>query len=263
MVGDRERRRRSEYRRRVRLKHVVVTRLNARHRDRTNLDPEWLRRRVDLFKAYAAKSMKNQSSTDFDWIVWADLETPSPLAEEIHDIVKDVGGRVIWDRQRFSTEGLSNLLQVDMMDCDEVPEWILTTRLDSDDMIANDFIELTQSEFVLASESPTDFEIEMLSGCLFEERTRKLLQAEGGERRFVSYACHVVEEDMYFENCYRQPRPKEMVRRRKLRTRTSWMKVFHDQNCLSRLEYGKLGGMSDEVLEYRFGICGEALGKVE
>ena len=260
MVGEQWSRRADEYGRRVGLRHDIVTRMNTPHREGLNRDPSWLRYRVDLFRKYAAASIDRQTVRTFNWTVWIDLDTPDDFFDEIAEIVESRNGRCIWDRRKFDANAFERLCHSDYfgIEARDLPEWIVTTRLDSDDSLAPDFVKLVQAECVLCFDRDDDFRVILENGCLYDEQTGRMFKAEGGSDLFVTHASKVKDSEVGFvDNCYTNPRDCRNARNAVVRSTSAWMKVFHEKNCISKLEVGRLGSLDPSVLGERFGICGE------
>lgn len=110
-------------------KFYIVTRLNApcfpgRERlEANNLDYKWLVSRLYLLQKFCQRSVMNQGWKNFEWILWCHPETTA------------------WFRNKISCFPATVLYA----DCvSEAIDWdadiIVTTRLDSDDLIHRDFM---------------------------------------------------------------------------------------------------------------------------
>ena len=53
-------------------------------------DPEWLRYRLDLFKAVTLPSIKAQKNSSFRLIVQVDEELPEPFSAELHGAIENL-----------------------------------------------------------------------------------------------------------------------------------------------------------------------------
>ena len=129
------------------FKHVILTRFNIRYVEDPDVpsigtDPDWLADRFALFDRHCLPSVRAQREQNFSWILFFDRATPEPFAE----------------RARELGAGQSNILPVFVDDLpiefvknavrDLVPgsaKWVLTTRLDNDDALHEDFVRSVQS----------------------------------------------------------------------------------------------------------------------
>lgn len=124
------------------FRHVILTRFNIRWDERPTgpslgTNPEWLRDRFELFERYCVPSMLNQTRSSFFWLLFFDHETPPEFAERarslatLHPGIRPVFCGLLTPevRRRSIIEALP-----------DQPEWLLTTRLDNDDGLHEDFL---------------------------------------------------------------------------------------------------------------------------
>ena len=116
------------------MNHFVVIRFNT-----GNTDPDWLEHRMKFFRAFTAPSLRSQTNQNFTPVLLVDPSTPDSIVDEIKEV-----GLVykINSGQKFAPRdtGFKSFLTENTDD-----EWVITSRLDSDDGYAKDFIERTQS----------------------------------------------------------------------------------------------------------------------
>jgi hypothetical protein len=127
--------------------HIVLTRFNVRvnySASRTGIDPDWLAHRFQLFEQFCYPSMRSQVNQNFKWLVFFDSETPIAFKQKIagyaewhHFIPVYVDGEFTSALNR--TTVLAHLPQD--------TEFLITTRLDNDDAVSRDFIEVIQANF--------------------------------------------------------------------------------------------------------------------
>lgn len=107
-------------------------------RRRYERDPNWLEQRFSLFDKYCRPSVSAQTFKDFEWIFLVNPEFPGWSA----DLEKRLPGKVAyitapWDEFQPQVEDCLN--QETWRD-----NWVTTIRLDSDDIITNDFLMKTR-----------------------------------------------------------------------------------------------------------------------
>ena len=151
-----------------------------------NLDETWLAGRFDLFERYCLPSVKGQTCQDFRWIVLFDAATPEHFKKRIQTLKAEydrlipcfvdsdslpdlpVGYLDLVEEYDYKVEaaypGRSQDLDIDgerqlrlivppllrsvIKDLSvEVPEWFLTSRLDNDDALHQDFVQAVQKHF--------------------------------------------------------------------------------------------------------------------
>lgn len=136
------------------MKHFLLTRFNIRSENWKHtksgvdiLSDEWLDRRFDVFEKFCFPSVKNQSNQNFFWYVIFDKETPVEYQERIALLANNFKNLNI-----VYTNGFKNLKDTIThyinKAISENDQFIITTRLDNDDMIHQDFTETIQKLFV-------------------------------------------------------------------------------------------------------------------
>ena len=124
--------------------HVVLTRFNAltgySDRPEKRIDPVWLTGRFDLFDRFCYPSLQAQR-VEFDWLVFFDAGTPVEFRERIdrYDRLTPV----------YVEEPLTDPLIASAVHERLRPnfDYLITTRVDNDDAIADSYLERVQGEF--------------------------------------------------------------------------------------------------------------------
>jgi hypothetical protein len=119
--------------------HLILTRYNVGlYTDNPyNIeDPDkWMAERFDLFrKTY--NSVENQTSLSFRWVIFYDDKTPKKFIERL---------RLFFELPHVRFVPFSKFDEIKSFNYGS--EFILTTRLDNDDLISPNFIDSVQSEF--------------------------------------------------------------------------------------------------------------------
>ncbi len=137
-------------------RHFIITRFNLRSdndkwktdkQGKSVLTDEWLRHRINLFMKYCLPSVLNQSCPDFKWLLYLDSSTSEQVRQEFIEIEK-INSQVI---KIIYADGFDEFEQRYGNDviglCENVPEYIITTRLDNDDIVHKDFIRKIREKF--------------------------------------------------------------------------------------------------------------------
>ncbi|MEV7604334.1 glycosyltransferase [Paenarthrobacter sp. NPDC089322] len=141
--------------------HFVLTRFNVRSfYHKAEPTDAWLQERVRLFKDYCIPGFRHQTENRFTWLVFFDSLSPTWLREEIDGLAEDTFHPVYVDgpfSQEFLSETIGRLCST---------PYVITTRVDNDDAVANDFIETIQGCF----ESQEAAFINLVNGAQYAER---------------------------------------------------------------------------------------------
>lgn len=131
--------------------HFFLTKFNVRSFPdlRPGCDPTWLENRFRLFDRYCFPSVRNQSNQNFKWLVFFDADTPDSFKQKIAEYTTK------WENfvplyidiplpyGEFPPEIRSIVSQVVAPDC----EYLITTWLDNDDAIHQDYVSMIQDNF--------------------------------------------------------------------------------------------------------------------
>lgn len=132
------------------MKHYLLTRFNLTFKEwKTSkngelvLTDKWLKNRFVLFENYCLLSVKNQTNQDFVWCVFFDIKTPAQYRDKIEVISKSYS-----NFKPIFIDGNENLkksfIDYIIKDITKEDKYIITTRLDNDDLIHKDFIKTIQ-----------------------------------------------------------------------------------------------------------------------
>lgn len=137
-------------------KHFIITRFNLRSFDNTwNTDKfgnsvltdAWLDHRVELFMKYCLPSVINQTCKDFLWLLYFDVTTNDLVKQKFIELEKVHSGliKVIWSNgyDDFTKHYCRDVMSF----CSGEHEFVITTRLDNDDIIHKDFIKKIRENF--------------------------------------------------------------------------------------------------------------------
>lgn len=208
--------------------HFIITRFNIWSLDITNTRPEgvpdkeWLSHRFRLFDTFTYPSVRGQKNQDFKWIVLFDVNTPGSFREKI-DAYTDWNNFI----PRFITS-LDELPGIVSDETDETAKYLITTRLDNDDAIGVDFIELVQHQF-----SGQHFEFVNFSSGYVLHRDKLYLKTGFYSNPFIS----LVEKIGAFKTVYCGPHNKlyDLGTIRKIETKPLWLQIVHKHNISNRV----------------------------
>lgn len=132
--------------------HVLMTRFNLATPGREfsiRTQPGWLEGRFDLFERYCLPSVAAQSSRDFEWIIYFDIDTPQVFKDRITTLQKVFPFRAFYTPM-FGQTGWQDSIRSEIAPTTPL---LLTTRLDSDDALANTFFERLHAEIEAGGQS--------------------------------------------------------------------------------------------------------------
>lgn len=137
-------------------KHFLITRFNVSNildaRWQTTkagnklLTEEWLTERFRLFETYCFPSVKNQTNLNFQWCVFFDTNTPDRFQTRIQKLAEtfETFRPVFIDGGAAFQSTMKNIIRAAVMGEDK---FVITSRVDNDDILHKDFIATIQQLF--------------------------------------------------------------------------------------------------------------------
>lgn len=135
------------------FKHLLATRFNVRIGDwkttkngEVLLTDKWMEDRFTLFESYCFPSVINQSNQNFTWCIYFDIETNEIFKQRIKKLTESYPNIRI-----FFIDGIIELRPhlidfIASMSEDDF-SYVITSRLDNDDLLHRDYIKVIQNLF--------------------------------------------------------------------------------------------------------------------
>ncbi|WP_242120405.1 glycosyltransferase [Aestuariivivens sediminicola] len=132
------------------FKHFLITRFNLRNPDWTTskknksvLTKEWHDNRFELFTNFCFESVKGQTNTNFEWLVYFDTTTPEKFKTIIRDLEKKMPNfiPIFIDGMSLFLPSITSYIAK----CSE--PYIITSRIDNDDCLGKQYIATVQKQF--------------------------------------------------------------------------------------------------------------------
>ena len=129
----------------MRICHLLLTRFNIQYEpnETSGINPTWLDERLQLFEQYCLPSVKNQSCNDFIWLLFCDIRTPEKYKRIINLYKTQIPQlRVYW--LPYHTNDYYDVFTDLGKEYAQGYDLLVTSRIDNDDSIAYNYIELVQ-----------------------------------------------------------------------------------------------------------------------
>lgn len=185
---------------------------------------EWLEHRFHLFDRFCFPAVRAQTNSDFRWLVFFDVDTPGAFKKRIETYAQ-------WDRfvpcyaESYGNLGAGRVIR------DLAPpgsEFLITTRLDNDDAIADRYVQRVQDAFARQEAAFINF----TNGYIL--RKRRLYAARQYSNTFIS----LIERFDGFRTVL-QHRHSDLLRLgavQQVDIEPLWLQVIHGRNVLNRLD---------------------------
>ncbi len=128
----------------VEFEHALITRFNLKtlYSSFDTNDSTWLDERFELFERFCFPSVKNQTNQLFRWYILYDTNLPIRYKNKLVGYTNEMRNLHPIFLEKFDKEVLSSLISQDTK-----ADFLISTRLDSDDSIENNFIQCVQDNF--------------------------------------------------------------------------------------------------------------------
>ncbi len=227
--------------------HYVVTRFNItmffgkESRDKniipakTNLEDAYLEYRFSLFEQYTFPSLKNQTNSNFKWIVLFHAETPEKFKKKIEELQDEMKNFV----PLFLDEGQSkdaNKIIADYLRQDCRKDWIVTSRIDNDDFFEETYIETVQ-KYVEKHELKR-YILSLPYGLQYDLRKALLLKYFRVTNHFITLVSRKEEEVNHITGLYH-----DKLRNYNIEIQSfddgipKWMEIVHEANQKNETRY--------------------------
>lgn len=127
------------------FEHYLLTRFSAAFAPEVPAQEEWLRYRLGFFVDACWSSVRSQQGADFTWLVLLDDRCPDDFRADVETLAEGTFTPV-WSHEQWSPSIFGRAI-AGASPAHAAAPWLLTTRLDSDDAIARDFMASVQREF--------------------------------------------------------------------------------------------------------------------
>lgn len=136
--------------------HFLITRFNLRsaksgwNKDKRNvstLSDDWMEHRIALFQKYCFPSIIKQSNKNFIWLIYLDVTTAKPHRQQLEKLTNIQHPEI----KLIYVDGYDKFLEQHPKDVlafrQKINDYIITSRVDNDDLLHEDYIARVQNEF--------------------------------------------------------------------------------------------------------------------
>ncbi|WP_417558562.1 glycosyltransferase [Mesoflavibacter zeaxanthinifaciens] len=144
------------------MKHFIATRFNLKVETwktakdgSTVLTDEWLEERFELFEKYCYPSVINQKNKNFYWVIFFDIDTPKIFKGRIENLIRnhDFIDILYIDGIKAMNHSFNQYI---LEKLENTKDFIITSRLDNDDAIHQDFVGTIQKLAIPKNETVID-----------------------------------------------------------------------------------------------------------
>ena len=223
------------------FKHIIITRFNLSQRwckdknGKNVLDEEWLRKRYDLFENFCFPSIESQNNQNFEWWVYFDADLGESYKKRNEILNRRFNNFVPKYELSYEDFEINLPKQIEEKLLQENKQWVVTTRIDNDDMFAVDTIEKIQKGIQLSEkcilEIPFGYTLELKTKSVFRE-------VESYLNPFISLLEKKSETKPIESVYYKQHNQWKDLKTKIISKNTQWIQVIHDSN-VSNMPVGR------------------------
>lgn len=242
------------------FKHFLITRYNINIQNWTStknhelLDNSWMDHRFGLFCKYCYPSVANQSNQDFIWLIFMNSDTEERHKKEILKLVHLQSNiRILFvEGYRQFLFGLQTAIANEI----DNEQYLITTRLDNDDCIRKDFIQLIQDEFDMQEKCIIEFPLGL--SLEIEPKVRLALR-KIRYNPFISLIenVHSYQTVMYYFRHRGWQNSNAKIQ--SLNKCRPWLQVVHRMNKLNTFKGLILCSQSDLILDFGIALPGHLI----
>ena len=219
------------------FQHFVLTKFNVRvnykklNKSTVGLNPDWLEHRFELFERFCFPSLRKQSNQNFQWLVFFDIKTPAKFKEKVRKYTAWQNFVPVYvDRDKYPPGGLAKPVIRKYLRQDV--EYLITTRIDNDDGVALDFINLIQENF---SQQNLQF-INFNYGYVWHRQKIYLLKEKSNHfTSLIEKIERKAEAEFKTIYCARHSKLELQGNIKRLDIAPTWLEVIHDRNVTNRV----------------------------
>jgi hypothetical protein len=132
------------------FEHFLITRFNLKNpnwdvtkNNEELLNDAWMEDRMWLFENFCLPSVTSQINQNFTWLLYLDITTSEKYKTKMFDLTSDIENIKV-----FFINGMNEFYpQIQKTITDNTKPYLITTRIDNDDVISRFFIDEVQKKF--------------------------------------------------------------------------------------------------------------------
>jgi len=228
--------------------HYILTRFNIdlytrkrekwkKDKNNRDIDSElWMEKRFKLFETYCLPSICNQINKNFKWLVVYDVKTPSKWFQKIESYKNICDNYVhIYNHQGIQRATLPYILK----DCETKKiSHVITTRLDNDDCLSNNAVELIQNNI---DDNNLQF-INILNGYQYNQNDKNFYTIQSESNSFITSLERTETAKTIYgwgNHAYIKDNMKKYIKN--LDGDAGWLQIIHDDNLINNIKGKNIG----------------------
>jgi hypothetical protein len=218
--------------------HLLLTRFNVKSKTtKAGIIPDkaWLNHRFKLFAQFCYPSVYSQSNQNFKWLIFFDTETPESFKEKINEYSQWENCIPIYTDLIFDDDGSfpEELRKKIIRYINPKSKYLITTRIDNDDAICKQYIDMIQNNF---NEQKCEA-INFVYGYQFYKGKIYLRFTPQGSH-FISLIENYEGDSFKTVFCTGHGGLSTIATVKNIKSKPAWLEVIHERNVVNRYENG-------------------------
>lgn len=222
------------------IRHFLITRFNVPFSQYVNdktgnhiRDENWLNHRFNLFSHFCFPSVQNQTNQNFTWFVFFDINTPDhykDVIEKYSSLYSNFTPLFIKSGEEFIPELRKNIFNM----LSENDQFVITSRIDNDDALFNEFIDRVQKEF----DKQDDIIINFETGIILDTIKKTIYRVYDKSNPFLSRIERVRNSEVQTAISFKHSDAAMQAPVKQIHDVLGWLIVIHNNNLIN-VSYGK------------------------
>ncbi len=212
------------------FKHIIITRFNIPMENINIASPKWLKHRFHLFENYCLPSIKNQTNKNFVWFVYFDKNTPEFFKKKIKIIQNSYPVFIPFFVSNYDL--FTKNLPKDIFSQLNKEPYVITTRLDNDDVLHKNAVNTIQEYFV----KKNNIALNLQKGFCFDVNKQILSKYSYPKGPFLSL-IETTSDIENFRSVYFQEHTAffDTMKTIQITNNYFWIQIIHDENVSNKL----------------------------
>ena len=166
-------------------KHIILTRFNLQYEleNDIHIQPSWLDDRFKIFEKYCLPSIVKQTNLNFTWVILSSEQTPNKYKERLSQYAQTYPNiRLEYCHYYDDVNILYKEIGVKYLADND---YLLSTRIDNDDMLALNFVQTLQS--YLSTHTSTKTIITFSNGIQWFEKENMAFKISYPQNHFLNF----------------------------------------------------------------------------
>jgi hypothetical protein len=194
------------------------------------LDDTWFQHRISLFNQYCVPTVASQSEKNFQWLIYCDSFTKPGQLQAIKKSVSQIPSASI----RLVENAAKMLIDLRQLLSIAPSPFLITSRMDNDDGLADNFIQTIQQHF---NEKDKGL-LNINAGIIYDVNEKVMTRMTHALRNH--YGSLIEErkkaEDILTVLGFAHDQPPTHIHIENISGESYWLKIIHDRNLKSQLK---------------------------